>query len=196
MAGNGSDHYSKPRFLAPPAVTALREEAYSSSPAGSAAMERSLSEDIREAREDLKEAAEQTLNVIVDLDLDGRIKWVSPSWTTVIGTPVEDIEGKLMKDIILDNKTAFEDAIASMKEDDSRSQMVRFAVRTGPMSVFRPDSSLGSSLAHEGTGDVGETDLQQESAPEADENILNLEAQGIMVFDRSSGGESHVSIMI
>ena len=78
MAGNSVDRYNKSRFLAPPAVTALREEAYSSSPVGSVTMERSLSEDIREAREDLKDAAEQTLNVIVDLYLDGRIKWVSP----------------------------------------------------------------------------------------------------------------------
>jgi hypothetical protein len=31
-------------------------------------------------REDLKEAAEQTLNIIVDMDLEGCIKWVSPSW--------------------------------------------------------------------------------------------------------------------
>jgi serine/threonine-protein kinase RIM15 len=158
-------------------------------------MERSLSEDIREAREDLKEAAEQTLNVIVDLYLDGRIKWVSPSWTAVIGTRVEDVEGKMIRDIILDNKTAFEDAIASMKQDDSRSRMVRFAVRTGPMSVFRQDSSIGSIVGDEETGDV-EAQMQQESTPESDENILNLEGQGIMVFDRSSGDESHVSILI
>jgi len=159
-------------------------------------MERSLSEDIREAREDLKEAAEQTLNVIVDLDLDGRIKWVSPSWTAVIGTPLGDVEGKMIKDIILDNKTAFEDAIASMKQDDSRSQMVRFAVCTGPMSVFNRDPSLGSLLGNEGAGYVGEVEPQQESTPEGGENILNLEAQGIMVFDRSSGNDSHVSILI
>src|SRR5216117_807893 len=111
MADNGADYFNKPRFLAPPAVTALREEARDSSPTGPAAMERSLSEDFREAREDLKEAAEQTLNVIMDLHLDGRIKWVSPSWTAVIGTPLEDVEGKMIKDIILDNKTALEDAI-------------------------------------------------------------------------------------
>ena len=100
-----------------------------------------------------------------------------------------------MRDIILDNKTAFEDAIASMKQDDSRSQMVRFAVRTGPMSVFRQDSSTGSIVGDEEAGDV-EAQMQQESTPEGDESILSLEAQGIMVFDKSSGDESHVSILI
>ena len=52
-------------MLAPPAVSQLRAQA-------GGQMERSLSADIREEREDLREAAEQTLNVIMDLSLDGR----------------------------------------------------------------------------------------------------------------------------
>ena len=40
-------------------------------------MDRSYSEDMRAEREDLREAAEETLNVILDLGLDGHIKWVS-----------------------------------------------------------------------------------------------------------------------
>ena len=67
------------KALVPPTVTNLRVQ--DGSP-----MERSLSADIREEREDLREAAEQTLNVIMDLSLDGNIRWVSPSWTDVIGT--------------------------------------------------------------------------------------------------------------
>ena len=50
--------------LAPPAVSSLRAEA------AGVPMERSYSENIREEREELREAAEQTLNVIVDLNLD------------------------------------------------------------------------------------------------------------------------------
>jgi serine/threonine-protein kinase RIM15 len=74
-------------MLAPPAVSQLRAQA-------GGQMERSLSADIREEREDLREAAEQTLNVIMDLSLDGRIRWVSPSWTDVIGTTLESVKGK------------------------------------------------------------------------------------------------------
>jgi len=59
-------------MLAPPVVSHLRAQAAGSN------MERSLSADIREEREDLREAAEQTLNVIMDLSLDGTIRWVSP----------------------------------------------------------------------------------------------------------------------
>src|ERR1700710_525793 len=104
--------------LAPPVVSQLRAQA-----AGSQ-MERSLSADIREEREDLREAAEQTLNVIMDLGLDGAIRWVSPSWTDVIGTTLESVQGKAIKDLLVsDNKEVFAEVVESMLKDDSRSQL-------------------------------------------------------------------------
>ncbi|TQN70748.1 Serine/threonine-protein kinase cek1 [Colletotrichum shisoi] len=140
-------------MLAPPAVIALRSQA--------GVMERSLSEDIREEREELREAAEQTLNVILDLNLDGTIRWVSPSWADVIGTQPDSVKGTAIADLIVsDNKTAFADTVESMKSDDSRSQR-----------------------------DLNGTD---ESVSEA----IDLEAQGIMVYDGASGGESHTMWMI
>lgn len=191
MASDGieSTSASTPRFLEPPAVTALRQEARNSAPSSPTPMERTLSEDIREERQDLKEAAEHTLNVIVDLDLDGRIKWVSPSWSEVIGTPSADVEGQPISGIVLDNNKVFEEAVESMKEDDSRSQIVRFSVRLGQSSVFWQDPDLfeeGDASSETGTAEGGSDTTNQ--------NILNLEGQGIMVYDRTSGGDSHVSI--
>ncbi|PGH13059.1 AGC protein kinase [Helicocarpus griseus UAMH5409] len=253
-----------PRFLAPPAVTALRQEAardasstpssistgtstaVTSSAGGSRLaspahhlMERTLSEDIREQRQDLKEAAEQTLNVIVDLDLEGRIKWVSPSWKEVVGTRVEEVEGTLISELVLgdqNNKAVFGNAIERMKVDDSKSYIVRFAVRTGPESfLWREDAGrkegegegegrlgeereggrrwevekvecegerAGSAPAQEG---LVEPEKERESVQENehdsqqdndDEHILNLEGQGIMVFDRSPSSESHTMWML
>ncbi|OJD17422.1 AGC protein kinase [Emergomyces pasteurianus Ep9510] len=244
MAENGTENTpnrtpnrtpNPPRFLAPPAVTALKQEAAreagSDSPSAQS-MSRTLSEDIREERQDLKEAAEQTLNVIVDLDLDGRIKWVSPSWKEVVGTNVEDVEGLLISELVLDNKMAFEHAIESMKIDDSKSHIVRFAVRTGPASFLRRESgeaevkveveNIGGegekggegggeaeveapTQAGEDDGSVqvvrpreSQTDQEKDEHEEMDEDdhILNLEGQGIMVFDRSPGTESHTMWML
>ncbi|TIC93897.1 Serine/threonine-protein kinase cek1 [Colletotrichum higginsianum] len=162
-------------MLAPPAVTALRSQA--------GVMERSLSEDIREEREELREAAEQTLNVILDLNLDGTIRWVSPSWADVIGTQPDSVRGTAIADLIVsDNKTAFADTVESMKSDDSRSQRVRFAVSMGPLSRLL---SIDNLHAQELNG----TD---EPVSEA----IDLEAQGIMVYDGASGGESHTMWMI
>ncbi|GJC99691.1 response regulator receiver rim15p [Colletotrichum higginsianum] len=146
-------------------------------------MERSLSEDIREEREELREAAEQTLNVILDLNLDGTIRWVSPSWADVIGTQPDSVRGTAIADLIVsDNKTAFADTVESMKSDDSRSQRVRFAVSMGPLSRLL---SIDNLHAQELNG----TD---EPVSEA----IDLEAQGIMVYDGASGGESHTMWMI
>ncbi|PGH05878.1 AGC protein kinase [Blastomyces parvus] len=239
MADNGAENTpNQPRFLAPPAVTALRQEARDAGSGSPSAqpMSRTLSEDIREERQDLKEAAEQTLNVIVDLDLDGRIKWVSPSWKEVVGTNVEDVEGSLISDLVLDNKMAFEHAIESMKIDDSKSHIVRFAVKTGPASFLRREAGEvevedvggdgdgdvegeregkgeegverdaevpGQEKIEEGRVDVSqpqekESEYQTEEREESDEDsqILNLEGQGIMVFDRSPTTESHTMWML
>ncbi|KAJ0311924.1 hypothetical protein COL5a_005472 [Colletotrichum fioriniae] len=165
----------QPNMLAPPAVTSLRAQA--------GVMERSLSEDIREEREELREAAEQTLNVILDLNLDGTIRWVSPSWTDVIGTLPDSVKGTAIADLIVsENKTAFADTVEYMKKDDSRSHRVRFAVAMGPLSRLLPIEGLQDQEPNEA----------DEGAPEA----IDLEAQGIMVYDGVSGGESHTMWMI
>lgn len=157
--------------LAVPAVSSLRVQQ-------AMPMERTLSQDIRNEREELREAAEQTLNAIVDLNLDGTIKWVSPSWTEVVGTPFDAISGKPMSGLIAsENKNVFTDMVVSMKKDDSKSYRIRFAIQLGPLSKLR--------YVEEFEGDealTGEPQLQ----------TADLEAQGIMVYNSASGGESHV----
>src|SRR5271163_2425390 len=133
-------------MLAPPVVTQLRARE------DGGQMERSLSADIREERKDLREAAEQTLNVIMDLSLDGTIRWVSPSWADVIGTTIQSVQGKPIVDLLLgDNKDVFAEVVESMKKDDSRSQIIRFRVPLGPASRLAP---LPDATQEEGTMDV------------------------------------------
>lgn len=190
MADDGSPN---PQFLAPPAVTALRQEARNINPK----MVRTFNEDMREEREDLKEAAEQTLNIIVDLDLDGRIKWVSPSWKQVVGSSPDSVEGQMIADILVGNKDVFGDAIEALKVDDSRSRFIRFAVQMGPDSVLK-DSSESQSLVADDENDKEET---SESALQTDEeepehNLLTMEGQGIMVYDRTDDQTGHVCRII
>ena len=170
-------------------------------------MERSISQDIREEREELREAAEQTLNALVDLNLDGTIKWVSPSWSDVVGTPYESVGGTPISDVIIsENRNAFIDVIEGMKRDDSKSHRVRVTVLLGPLSKLRaPESYQGDipSIALEGELEPGQESEQeqnkdqeegQEQGQEHRQQAAELEAQGIMVYDSVSGGESHVSI--
>ncbi|KAJ6010245.1 hypothetical protein N7499_004351 [Penicillium canescens] len=188
MASNDSP---KPQFLAPPAVTALRQEARNIDPK----MTRTLSDDMREEREDLKEAAEQTLNIIVDMDLEGRIKWVSPSWKQVVGSSPETVEGHMISEILLGNKDVFRDSIESMKQDDSRSRFIRFAVQMGPDSVLKyapepPPVAKKTSATN--------TETIEDSQPEEEQNhnVLNMEGQGIMVYDRTDDEGGHTMWML
>lgn len=158
-----------PNRLAPPAVLSLRAQT-------AGVMERSLSEDIREEREELREAAEQTLNVIVDLNLDGTIRWVSPSWVDVLGTPSDTVQCTAIADIVVSEPTTiFTDVVESMQKDDSRSQFIRFSVKLGPLSKLLNLETI------------------KEPEAEIESQVVDLEAQGIMVYDGASGGESHVS---
>lgn len=167
------------QHLVPPSVDRLRE----TDAAGRFQMERTTSNDIREERDDLKVAAEQSLNVILDLGLDGRIRWVSPSWKDVIGTPAVSVKGTLIADILVSDKDSFANAVETMKKDDSRSQIVRFRVLMGPGSGLRP-APVASGEGHD--DQQGPAEILEE------EPVLNLEGQGIMVYDWASGGESHV----
>lgn len=142
-------------------------------------MERTASMAIREEGKDLKDAAEQTLNVILDLTLGGKIRWASPNWQTVIGIPCESIQGKPISDFLIGDKLVFDEAVQKMQKDDSNSRIVRFSVEMGPDSLLNPTDKDHEPLVDDAEGEISI-------------NILELEAQGIIVYDRTSGGLSHV----
>ena len=177
MSANESTYQ---QLLAPPAITALKNEYLNER----TPISRSPSMDMRAAREDLKVAAEQSLNVILDLGLNGTIRWVSPSWKSVVGTTPEEVKGKPIADLLLSNQDVFASAVDSMKSDDSKSRIIHFRLAMGPTSVLRTE------IAEKKEADID--DEANHDAVEEEEQVLNLKGQGIMVYDRSSGEESHV----
>ncbi|MCJ1313502.1 rim15, signal transduction response regulator [Agyrium rufum] len=176
------DGVNDKQFLTPP-LAPVRKEVLEARK-----MERTVSMDMREEREDLKEAAEQSMNVVLDLALDGTVRWVSPSWKDVVGYTQDSIKGKPIKDYLTgegEEINVFSNAVESMKKDDSRSQIIRFIVRLGPNAILRIPLETGQN---DGSSDRAETTEI--------ENVLALEGQGIMVFERSSSGEGHTMWMI
>jgi serine/threonine-protein kinase RIM15 len=174
-----------PRPLAVPPVSILRQEGALSG-INIGRMERTISEDIREEREDLKEAAEFTHSVVVELSLDGIIRWVSPSWLDVVGTTVEDVLGRPITALLVTDASVFERATDAIRKDDTRSQNIRFTVTPGPSSILRRKHSRRKEEA------VNDDSLNIEEPQE--ELTLDLEGQGIMVFNRTTGQESHVGL--
>lgn len=168
-----------------PAVAALKDTAVSADdPRAPELMERSVSMDIREERDDLKRAAEQSLNAIMDLNLDGTVRWMSPTFQEITGIPAESMVGKPIVDYIRDNKSIFADSVESIRKDDSKSRIIRFAVEC---LTPKPPDELPT--VHVDSTDGGE----QPTTPDDEEpEKVVLEAQGIMVYDRSTSEESHV----
>lgn len=228
----GTSPKQQPPTLAPPAVTALKSEAAKTDPKRGA-MERTSSMDFREEREDLKKAAEESMNAILELDLEGKVRWVSPSWLQLTGQDMGEIRGQNMADVVVDHKSVFAERLESMRKDDSKSQIIRFAVKAPraavelqedevpeeqqetprielPPGVPPEEPTEGFSL------EAGPSELQNhiadgaEPKPETTEDeetpcpdpakqreaIIQLEAQGIMVYDRSTGEESHTMWMV
>ena len=139
-------------------------------------MERSFSQDIQEGSQELKAAAEHTRNIVLDLGLDGLIRWVSPSWADVLGTQLEAVKGRPIAEFVHDNPQVFEEAMATLKSNNSKSVFVKFAILIGKSSDLQIMLRPGGGAESE----------------DGDKNILVLEGRGIMVYDRASGGESHV----
>ena len=163
-----------------PAVKGLRETRNANL---RAQMERTVTSDIIQEGNELKEAAEQNLNVILDLDLDGHVRWVSPTWPDVVGTDIESVRGKPISDVLPEDKSLFSRATEALRQDDSGSKVIRFAVYLGP----------GSRLRRSFSQEVDENKDQVPNIQKDGQQILDMEAQGILVFDRTTGVESHVS---
>ncbi|KAF2132995.1 serine threonine protein kinase-like protein [Dothidotthia symphoricarpi CBS 119687] len=179
----------RPLTLAPPAVRALREQAADAAP-NRGGMERTISQDMREEQQDLKQAAEHSLNIILDLDLHGKIRYVSPSWKDVVGSLPSHVVGKPVVDILYAGADGLAETIESVRKYDSRSHIARFSVRLGPHSLLRKKRSRAAA-------DYGQDMPLSPTEPgDDDEQVLSLEAQGIMVYDRATGAESHTMWMV
>lgn len=169
------------QFLQPPVLNQIRNE----DNAARVRMERTFSQEIRDERADLKEAAEHSFNVVIDTSLDGIVRWVSPSWKVVIGTPLETVQGKPISEVILDKSDPFSDVMASVREDDSRSQTVRFRVALGSESLLHQNEALLTAQRdYDG--------FKQDDIENVEASVV-LEGQGMMVFERQAENAGYSS---
>lgn len=185
MAQDGSQR----QFAQSPTVAALKYDAGVGPEPHKVMMERSFSQDIQEGTQELKDAAEQTRNIILDLGLDGTIRWVSPSWTDVIGIQLENVKGKPISQYLEGDKEVFEKAITALKSNDSKSQYVKFGIMIPENGALGPMLDAQSSQSEK-------SDAGDEPTTSDERALLELEGQGIMVWDRATGGESHTMWML
>lgn len=81
----------------------------------------------------LREASAVSLPVVMELDLDGRIRYISSNWESVVGTAVRQILGRPIGDLLIGATAAdlsvFNDALANMVRDNA-SYKVKFVTAT------------------------------------------------------------------
>lgn len=161
-----------------PTITAIRDAETSRLVDTRDHVDRSASTIIQEEGDDLRSAAEQSMNVILDIDLDGKIRWASPSWQELVGTTPESIQGRQIGEVLPDHqKNVFADAVESLRKDDSGSKVVRFSVSTGTSGKTQNDDGL------EQTGGAG---IFRERQEPAEERFIDLEAQGITIYGKTN----------
>lgn len=146
------------------------------------------------------------MNAIIELDLDGKVKWASPSWQDVTGMSAGELLGKAMAEVILDDEDVFARCVEAMRRDDTKSRIVRFSVQAAKAADAGDDSDDGKTPVEAKPSflSLPEPEIQlPESVSEGineqerDEDLtIELEAQGIMVYDRGTGEESHTMWMV
>ena len=104
-----------------------------------------------------------------------------------MGTDLDHVRGHKVSQFISDNPDVFDAAIEALKSNDSKSQFVKFAVKIGT------SSDMATLLPTDDGLEPSEDNLETDETGKA---TLELEGQGIMVYDRTSGGESHTMWML
>lgn len=150
---------------------------------------------------------------VLELFLDGTVKYVSKNWESVVGTQTRKIVGRPVSDIVVGSTPAdlhvFSDAVAQMLADDA-SYKVKFVTATNDVErknsvadqnlslhsnedARLEDSSLPVDLLHlENTGDDDFSDAGSDSSSGVSNNgdVIELEAQGILIHD-ATGAPTH-----
>ncbi|KAK9467850.1 hypothetical protein V1512DRAFT_260222 [Lipomyces arxii] len=73
------------------------------------------------------------VNVILELDLNCNILWISRSWTNVVGTDSQELIGRPVSEILVGNEDVFQKATDAMLETNS-SYRVRFTTIRGDLA--------------------------------------------------------------
>lgn len=149
---------------------------------------------------DLSVASSNNPTAVLELDLDGNIKHLSKNWEVIVGTKVKKLINKPICSFIIGNspedQNVFNDAMQQMIKDDE-SYRVRFITATGDKTTAfdsdTPRNSLDFAQIELASVDLQPLDLEpvdiddyttdNSSKLSNDGDIIELEAQGIIIHD-------------
>lgn len=162
---------------------------------------------------DLRMASSNNPAAVLELHLDGTVKYVSKNWESVVGTQTRKIVGRPVSDIVVGSTPAdlhvFSDAVAHMLADDA-SYKVKFVTATN--DVARKNSVTDHSLSwlasddarldgpsmpvelllhlETAADDMSDAGSDSSSGVSNNGDVIELEAQGILLHD-ATGTPTH-----
>lgn len=176
---------------------------------------------------DLRLASANNPTVVVELDMDCNLRYVSKNWETLVGTLIKKILNKPISNILIGNSDTdlhiFNDAVAQMIRDDA-SYKVKFVTATNDVKIpTDADSSevpvatpfllkatnlyferlsplLSDRASHDQepespemshTVDIDDASSTTSSQVSNNGDVIELEAQGILIHDPSDGVPTH-----
>ncbi|WPK24094.1 hypothetical protein PUMCH_001350 [Australozyma saopauloensis] len=157
---------------------------------------------------DLRLASADNPSVVMELDLNCNVRYVSKNWTSLVGTSIRKILNKPIQNILI-GKTdtdlrVFNDAVEKMMYDNA-SYKVKFVTATNRMNEASPnDEADEMNVDQEEIFDPSdpfglEASTRQQSPSASDTSsklsndgeMIELEAQGILIHDPSTKIPTH-----
>lgn len=170
---------------------------------------------------DLSEASSNNPTVVMELDMDCNLRYVSKNWESLVGTSIRKILNKPISNILIGSNNAdlhvFNNAVAQMVQDDALYK-IKFVTATNDISYDNlsessgrnsPANSLTSPETTQTIGidssptnfhSTGNEEVQDQhietlsvSSSQVSNNgeIIELEAQGIMIHDPQTNLPTH-----
>ncbi|ODV65634.1 hypothetical protein HYPBUDRAFT_95857, partial [Hyphopichia burtonii NRRL Y-1933] len=163
---------------------------------------------------DLRLASSNNPTAVMELDLDGNIRYLSRNWEVIVGTNIKKLVGKSISNILIGNSEddlkVFNNAIDQMVKDDV-SYKVKFITATNDLVKA---SDIENSSQNESNSDTDDyfgsnantpqmprdfditlsSDDQSSSLSSKVSNngeVIELEAQGILIHDPKTKLPSH-----
>ncbi|KAK6458358.1 response regulator receiver [Scheffersomyces xylosifermentans] len=167
---------------------------------------------------DLRLASSNNPTIVMELDLDGKIRYLSKNWEFIIGTTIKKIVNNPISKIIIGNSPedlqVFNNAINKMITDDC-SYKVKFLTATNTTSRIEEGDDHHSPTPNNSVENFGEMQLpvidyipepenQKDDIDDDDDtsstissklsnngDVIELEAQGILIHDSKTKLPTH-----
>ncbi|SGZ53944.1 CIC11C00000000377 [Sungouiella intermedia] len=166
---------------------------------------------------DLRQASSNNPTVVIELDMDCNLRYVSKNWESLVGTSIKKILNKPISNILIGSTDAdlhvFNDAVAQMVQDDA-SYKIKFVTATNDVICddlsdssgrHSPNPSLADTeldvgmpvplrydtLEYSALEPLNETLSSISSQVSNNGDVIELEAQGIMIHDPQTRLPTH-----